>query len=536
MLPAVIFVAAAMLPASVGPALSYPGREAALMEIMERLERWEITSALEALEALPGKEDPAISLLRGTLQFHAGAYEEALASFEESSPVSGPGGEGGIMVPLARSTLDLSRRLRPYESEHFTLFLDGDRDWVLAAPALEALEAAYERVGRWLEVFPEEKVRVEIIPTTEDFEAVSSLKKSEIETAGAVGICKFNKIMLLSPRLLLRGYSWLDSLVHEYLHYLLVKVTANKAPIWVQEGVARYGETLWRSGSSLYLQKREESLLARGLREESLVPFGKMDPSLVRLPTMEAVSLAFAECALAVDFLIRSWKEEGLHRFLEALSRGPRGGTDAALRNSIGLGMEDFEERWLVFLGEQDFREVRGLVVPDFRIRGGGGGEEEDGWDLRRWQPLESQRHVKLGDMLRKRERYRAGLKEYLKALEAAPASPFVINKVGRALLDLSRPVEAAERFREAIAIHPDYGTSYANLASALQETESWEEARVALERSLAINPFNPFVWKDLGYVEMQTGEREGAVRSWKTALRLNPGDPDLRRMLGEHP
>ena len=31
-------------------------------------------------------------------------------------------------------------------------------------------------------------------------------------------------------------------------------------------------------------------------------------------------------------------------------------------------------------------------------------------------------------------------------------------------------------------------------------------------------------------------GEREGAVRSWKTALRLNPGDPDLRRMLGEHP
>ena len=95
---------------------------------------------------------------------------------------------------------------------------------------------------------------------------------------------------------------------------------------------------------------------------------------------------------------------------------------------------------------------------------------------------------------------------------------------------------EAAERFREAIAIHPDYGTSYANLASALQETGSWEKARVALERSLGINPFNPFVWKELGYVQMQAGEREGAVRSWKTALRLNPGDPDLRRMLGEHP
>jgi hypothetical protein len=154
MLLAVTLVTAGMLLAFARPVLCYPGREGDLMKIMDRLERWEIASAWEALEAMPGKDGPGLSLLRGTLQFHAGAYEEALASFEESPPGPERGAKGGSMVPLARSTLNLSRRLRPYESEHFTVFLDGDRDWILAAPALEALEAAYRRLGRWLEVFP----------------------------------------------------------------------------------------------------------------------------------------------------------------------------------------------------------------------------------------------------------------------------------------------------------------------------------------------------------------------------------------------
>jgi hypothetical protein len=38
----------------------------------------------------------------------------------------------------------------------------------------------------------------------------------------------------------MHGYRWLDAISHEYMHYLIVKLTANKAPIWFHEGLAKY--------------------------------------------------------------------------------------------------------------------------------------------------------------------------------------------------------------------------------------------------------------------------------------------------------
>lgn len=517
------------------PVLSTPGTVGGTAAVMEKLSRWDLEGARRLLAGLPDSGGPDMTWLRGTVDFYSGRYGDALGRFEDAAGEleSTPGRIS--MVDLARNTREMSRRLTSFESEHFVLFVDEKRDWVLIEPALETLESAYRSLGGWLKIFPKSKVRVEIVPSAEDFEGVSSLSRSEIETAGAVGICKFNKIMLLSPRLLLRGYAWRDSLAHEYIHYLLVLLTANHAPIWLQEGVARYGESLWRSERSLYLQGREESLLARALSTDSLVPFEKMDPSLVRLSSMEEVSLAFAQCALAVDFLVATWKEESLHRLLEYLSVGAYGDADSALRRSIGIGMEAFERRWRDYARNRNFREVAGLVVPGHRVRSDAAENDVEAWDLRVWQPLEARRHLRLGTMLRLRGHSRAGLKEYLRALEVSPASPYVINKVGLALLDLSRADEAAARFREAIDIHPDYGFSYVNLASAHQLQEAWNDARRALEKALDINPFNPYVWRDLGSVLMQSGDREGAVLSWRAALRLNPGDGELRRLLGRH-
>jgi len=517
------------------PTLSSPGPAGGPAAVMEKLARWDLEQARKVLAGLPESGDPRMTWLRGTVDFYSGRYGEALGHFEKAAGELESTPERASMIDLARSTREMSRRLTSFESEHFVLFADENRDWILIEPALETLESAYRSLGGWLKHFPESKVRVEIVPSAEDFEGVSSLSRSEIETAGAVGICKFNKIMLLSPRLLMRGYAWRDSLAHEYIHYLLVLLTANHAPIWLQEGVARYGESLWRSERSLYMQKREESLLARAVSTNSLVPFEKMDPSLVRLSSMEEVSLAFAQCALAVDFLVGTWKEESLHRLLEALSAEAYGETDSALRRSIGIGLEAFERRWRDYAREQNFREVAGLVVPGHKVRSEAADNEVEAWDLRAWQPQEAQGHLRLGTMLRLRGHSRAGLKEYLRALEISPASPYVINKVGLALLDLSRAEEAAGRFREAIAIHPDYGSSYVNLAAAHQVKEAWSDARRALEKALDINPFNPYVWKDLGSVLMQVGDREGAVLSWRAALRLNPADGELRRLLGGH-
>jgi tetratricopeptide (TPR) repeat protein len=497
-----------------------------------RISRWEIRLARAAIDALAGDDDPRRDWLEGMVNFHEGRYLEAVESYRQIPPEAVEGMGILPLLRLARETSRVAELFTRRESAHFVLFLEDRRDWVLAEPALETLEKSYRAAGEWLGHYPQEKVRVEVIPRMERLEGVTGLTRREIENSGAVGICRFNKIMLLSPRLVPQGYRWRDALAHEYIHYLVVRMTSNGAPVWLQEGLARYGESLWRSSSGPDFQPGEETLLARAIQRETLIPFRKMDPSLVHLSGPGEVQLAFAECASAIDFMFRRWKVEGVRRLLEALSFADRPvGTDAVLRNSLGTGLEEFEEDWLVYLREQDYREVPGLRVPDFRISSSGEMGEE--WDLEHWQPLEAQRHLKLGDMLRLRGRSRAGLREYLKAQEISPASPYVLNKVGRTLEELGRAEEAEAAFRRAIALHPDYPVSYVNLARLMEDREEWNEAAALLRASLDINPFNPFAWKRLAMVLAELGDGE-AWRSAETAFRLNPADRELGNLLGK--
>lgn len=488
--------------------------------------------ARAAVDALPEDGDPRTNWLEGMVSFHEGRYREAVESYGKVLPEAAAGMGILPLLRLARETSQMAELFTRRESAHFVLFLDDRRDWVLAETALETLEKSYRAAGEWLGHSPREKIRVEIIPRVDRLEGVTGLTQREIENSGAVGICKFNKIMLLSPRLIPQGYRWRDALAHEYIHYLVVRMTANGAPVWLQEGLARYGENLWRASPGLDMKPVEETLLARAIQGGGLVPFGKMDPSLVQLSGPEEVRLAFAESAAAVDFLLRRWKIEGVRRLLAALSSAEKPSARSSLfRNAIGMGMEEFEEAWLVYLREQNYREVPGLGAPDYRISSSGDTGEE--WEMEYWQPLAARRHLKLGDMLCSRGRTRAGLREYVRAQEISPASPYVINKVGRALAEDGRVEEAETSFRQAIALHPDYPTSYVNLAGLLAEGKSWNEAVDLLKEALDINPFNPFAWKDLAMAQAELGDGE-AWRSAETAFRLNPGDRELGNLLGK--
>ena len=524
-----------LLTFSVSPALAEGGGTVAqsLREVEEAMARWDVPRARAALELIPSDSGPSVLWYQGQAAFLAGEYADARDWFGRIPRRTHGTANLERMKALTRDSLALTLALAPYESENFTLYLDPGRDAVLAAAALAALEAAREKAGDWVGWRPAEKVRVEIVPDVKSFERVSGLTRDEIERSGAVGICKFNKIMILSPRVLIQGYRWRDALAHEVIHYLLVRLSAGRAPVWLQEGTARYGDTLWRSKKSLWLGRIEEGLLAGALKEEGLISFAGMSDSLVRLPTMRKVRLAFAQCALAVEYLLAEWGVEGLRGVLKGLAEERSPQAENSMENVLGVGPAAFEEGWRAYLRERGFREAEGLTTPGFRLHPGGQAGAAEEWDLGRWQPLEARRHIRLGDMLRSRQRRGGALKEYRKALEVAPFSPYVLNRMGRVMLEMKREQEAHEMFVKAAEAAPDYPASYAGLAEVLALTGRWEASREALEVYLEINPFNPVVWKDLGSVHMELGEKETAVRYWETSFRLNPQDAELRRVLG---
>ena len=61
------------------------------------------------------------------------------------------------------------------------------------APYVEdVLEQSYQHLGALFDLFPGEKIRVEIFPTTDTFYPASSLAARDIEVSGAIGICSYN--------------------------------------------------------------------------------------------------------------------------------------------------------------------------------------------------------------------------------------------------------------------------------------------------------------------------------------------------------
>lgn len=451
-----------------------------------------------------------------------------LAALAASGSAAGAG-----QVPAPETALlELEGRLAAAESEHFVLRFDPERDWVLAEPALEALEAGSAAAAGWLGERAAMKVHVEIAPSVEDFLHISGLTGQQIGTAGVVGVTAFNKIVLLSPRLLARGYPWRDVLNHEYLHVLLARLSANRAPVWLLEGFARSGEARWRTANPEYLDDIERSLVARALREKTLIPLSAVGLALERLPSRAAARLALAECALAVEYLVERWQVDGLRRLVAELAGAPPSrGLDAAFLAATGESFARFEDGWRRELEKRDYLEVAGAVVPLYHFAGQG---VAAAWDLTEWQPPAAQNHLRLGDLLRARGNARAALMEYEKARVVAPASPYAHVKTARALLDSGRAADAAAAAREAVRLGGGYPAANVTLAAALAALGDHEGVVAALRGALELNPFDPFVWRDLGRALRKLGRAQEAQKASVTALRLLPNNEQFMRSVME--
>lgn len=239
-------------------------------EAEEHLEAWRLSRAEETAARLLRENPESLAALdlNARVKFYQGRYEEALEFLQQGLAIEATNKLRHAFSLFTQRTRDTVKQLKSYESAHFILYLDEGRDGILVPYVLDAMEKTYQAIGSALGYYPQTKVRIEIAPDVPSFNAISTLSLRDIEETGAVGICKFNKIMTISPRALIRGYRWLDSLSHEYLHYAIVGLTDNKAPIWLHEGMARFYETRWRDAGSPkekedYLTPPNETLLAR---------------------------------------------------------------------------------------------------------------------------------------------------------------------------------------------------------------------------------------------------------------------------------
>jgi tetratricopeptide (TPR) repeat protein len=506
-----------LIPFSAGQAVS----PQALASLEEKMERWEVEEAWREAEDLLKTENrnPQVLETAAQIAFHRGDYPEARKLIQLALEMGGEDEKRKAFSLFIESTLGVLSSFQKHESPHFIIHLDEQQDGILADYLKDNLERTYRVMAERYGFQPKEKVRVEVFPDTRAFYLCSTLSARDIEVAGAVGLAQFNKLLILSPRALVYGYRWMDSLSHEYLHYLIMKVTANKAPIWFHEGLAKYEETRWRGGPS-YLNSISQTLLAQALARGKLIEWERMENSFVKLETPEEVQLAYAQAASVIDFILSRAGDPGLREIMRRMADGSS--TEAAreaIRQVLGWPFPEFSEKWKESLAKKGLKEMDGVQARRYKIKEGKSDEER--LEMNEIKSMIARNRAHLGDRLKERGRIEAAVVEYRRALAESRESVPVMNRLSDALIRMNRAPEALKVLKEAEALAPDHPTIYYYMGKAFLKTQDFSSARGVLEESIQINPFNPEVHQNLALAAEKMGDSDTALREREILRRL---------------
>jgi tetratricopeptide (TPR) repeat protein len=491
-----------------------PGEDGArLQRAVVAMDELRVEEAAPEIERLAAAypDDPDVQFERGMLRFVRGDYTGAARDLGASVVRA----NGGVRRPEER--VELQRlvwgtreavrgfaQVRSSDGRYAVRFAPGP-DRVLADYAIETLRAADAAMERELGVRVPGPIRVEIYPSAATLSRVSALSVEDIERTGTIALCKWDRLMITTPRALVRGYSWADTLAHEYVHLVLSRASRDHAPVWMQEGYARFLERAWRGGTpTVRLDPASAHLLHGAVAGDRLLPFDRLHPSIAVLPTPEDAALAFAQVSTFVDRFHRRHGSAGLREVAVRVAHE----MDAreAFADVAGEPWDDLERGWRDELRAQPAPQgpAPALRRPRFRQ----GGEDEDGAELGEVEVEAARRAVRLGDLLWSRDRPRAASVEYDRAWSMAEGDPIVGSRLARASVAGGRPERAIEVLEPLSERFPDHEPLWSTLGTALLARGERERARTASLEALWLNPFDPQPHCDLAQVAAGDDER----------------------------
>jgi tetratricopeptide (TPR) repeat protein len=499
-------------------ALAAPPTE--LGAALRRLADEDVAGAAPVIEAAaaarPG--DPAALQALGQLRFYQHRYGEAVTALEAAAPGADPGG----VLRLARAAVELMRGHAEVEGEHFVISFPRGKDEVLVPWLLETLEAQRAAMTADLGVTPAEKVRVEVLSSPSELARLSTLTDAEIRGSGTIALCKYGKLMLVSPKALFTGYDWLDTAAHEYVHYVVMRAAGPATPIWLHEGLARWLETRWRGEGGQDFSPYSAALVRRAAEQGRLVTFEQMHPSMAKLPDQETTALAFAEVTLAVELMVQRRGTPALAQALVLLAGGDP--ADTAVSVAVGMPWPDFMATWRKHLvtrplprgGAQALQRLRFIDDP------------KQGGPWAEWSELDDQKareFARLGELMRERNRPVAARVEYRKALDRGGARVAVLASAFAVVAVQTGQLADAERvLGEAIGWNPDHPSLRVRLARLMLARKDWAGARQQLTLANRQDPFDPEIHAGLALALDALGDPGTASRERRFAEILTAG------------
>jgi tetratricopeptide (TPR) repeat protein len=470
---------------------TYPEAVAACLDVLD------VACADRALATIGAvnSSDPDVLAAVAHTRFYDGDYPPAYDAM--AAAVRGGFDDQYAELPLYERTMYATAGWVEEVRGRFAVRFRPGIDALLVDDAFAAIQGSDRSIAPLLGGSPPGISRVELFPDGRSFIAASSLDREDVETTGVVGLAKWSRLLVTSPRALPRGYPWQDTIAHEYIHLVVAHHTRDRAPVWLQEAIAKYLDARWRDGRNGFrLTVRQQGLLADALANNDLVTFAEMHPSLAKLPDADRAGLAYAQLATLMQFCFQEGGDDVLLRALPQVADG----IDARMALATAAGFRDgdvLEAAWRAWIEQQP---LHGKQLANMPTVLDGGDEMSADPVLAERQDLA--RFVTLGDLLREGGFAEASLVEYAKAIpNDQPPPPTVTNRIASVRLELGDARTARAMLEQSLADYPEVAATHATLGEIHLAEGRPADALVAFDAAVAINPFDPI-------------SRDGAVRA----------------------
>jgi hypothetical protein len=283
-----------------------------------------------------------------------------------------------------------------------------EHDRALAPLLFETVALARDALTRDLGADWPRPTRIVVVRDLLSLSAMTGLPYASAKTTGTLAVAKWGRITLLSPRASRHGYAWRDTVAHELTHLAVTRASGDRAPLWLQEGIAKREEPRWREPGPFDERPPSDAVVRRGEELKLDLPLDRLGPSIAMLPSADAAMVAYAEVKSFVGFYAGAAGDHALPMLLAALKSGKD--PDQALLAASGSDLKGWDARWRTDLAARPGEPLS----PLFGLGGEGGDGTHGGAGARgerdRWTEVRDR--SRLADLLMARGHADAALDE----------------------------------------------------------------------------------------------------------------------------
>ena len=318
----------------------------------------ELTVGLDFAEAhrelaLGNPDDPNIVIESGRLALYESDCDVALVVL--TRPDVARSEEGAALGDIARGCARVTAAtvMDKDEAHAVEIRYQDESDRALTPLIVATVASARDALTRDLGVTWPKPTRITVVRDVMSLSVMTGLPQKDAQTTGTVAVAKWGRVTLLSPRASQHGYSWRDTIAHELTHLAVTRATIDRAPLWLQEGVAKREEVRWRDPGPFDDRPSPDAIVMRGMEMKPKLdlPLDKLGPSIAMLPSADAAMVAFAEVTSFVRFLADESKPDVLPKLFAELRRGKN--PDDALGRATGATLKEWDIRWRAYLADK---------------------------------------------------------------------------------------------------------------------------------------------------------------------------------------